>query len=349
MDEKKGSSLVQPEVPEIGTEVMVVPTEILEQNKWNKVDIYKTEPLDGFQDNWEFKLQAPTQVEVELHGHTDGWIREINEKYQSVETSLFDRDTGFDAMRDRYLKAADQLVNHPNKLDVDTLGEAKGMLTRCIKKDQPDWYTVYYLMGKPSYKTMQQGQSAINRLQDAIRYSDGEEASAAIQQLEEYGMLQRYQKFIERVNSGLEYSALTRAELIDRIHQIDPIDFESFISELLEADGWESSVTEDQYYEKRGVDIIAKKDGPFSQKIAAQVKRYDPSKGRHGTTVVRSYNNIHEVVEGANISAIFATNEFTDDARELAEETELRLIEGEGLANFIEGIGGYHIVNKYLC
>lgn len=85
-----------------------------------------------------------------------------------------------------------------------------------------------------------------------------------------------------------------------------------------------------------------------AEKIAAQVKRYDTSNGRNGTTVVRSYNNIHKIVDGASISAIFATNEFTKDAHELAEETELRLIDGIGLANFIEGIGGHHIVNQYM-
>jgi hypothetical protein len=348
MTDNKAEPLVQPDVPEIGTEVRVVPTEVLARNKWNGVDIFRTNPLSSFPDEWEFKLQAPSKIDVELDSEVDGWIRDINDKSQIVETSLFYRDTGFDAMRDRYLEAADKLVNNTDKLDIDTLGEAKGMLTRCIKKDQPDWYAVYYLLGKPSYKTMQQGKSAIGRLQDGIRYSDGEEASAAIQQLEEYGMLQRYRNFIERVNSGLEYGALTREELIRRIHQIDPMDFERFIAELLEADGWRTTVTEDQYYEKRGVDVIAKKDGPFSQKIAAQIKRHDPNNGRHGTTVVRSYNNIHEIVDGANISAIFATSEFTDDAHDLAEETELRLIDGDGLASFIEGIGGYHIVNQYL-
>ncbi|WP_226023613.1 restriction endonuclease [Halomicrobium salinisoli] len=346
MTDNKTEPLVQPDVPEIGTEVTVVPTEVLARNKWNGVDIFRTKSLSSFPDDWKYKLQAPSKIDVELDNEVDGWIRDINETKEIVETSLFYRDTGFDAMRDRYLKAADDLVNYTDNLDIDTLGEAKGMLTRCIKKDQPDWYTVYYLLGKPSYKTMQQGKSAINRLQDGIRYSDGEEASAAIQQLEEYGILQRYRNFIERVNSGLEYGALTREELLERIHQIDPMDFEHFIADQLEADGWRATVTEDQYYEKGGVDMIAEKDRPFSQKIAAQVKRYDPNNGRHGTKVVRSYNSIHKTIDGADISAVFATNEFTDDARELAEETELRLIDGDGLANFIEGIGGYHIVNQ---
>lgn len=340
--------LIQSNVPEIGDEVTVTPTKVLERNKWNGIDIYEITPLDYFPNSWDFKLQAPKNSDIELNKGVNGWIREINDKYEIVEVSLSSRDTGFDTMRDRYLESANKLVNNTSELDVDTLGEAKGMLTRCIKKDQSDWYTVYYLLGKPSHKSMQQGKSALNRLKQAIKYSDGEEFSAAIEQLEEYGILQRYQAFIERVNSGVEYGALTRDELINRIHQIDPVDFEHFIADLLEADGWSTTVTEDQYYEKRGVDIIAEKSGPFSQKIAAQVKRYDPNNGRNGTTVVRSYNNIHEVVDGASISTIFATNKFTEDAHELAEETELQLIDGTGLANFIEGIGGYHIVNKYL-
>jgi len=348
MTDNDTKSLIEPDVPEIGTEVTVVPTEILERNKWGNVDIYQTDPLEKFPNSWEFKLQAPSKIDIELNRELGGWIRDINEKYETVETSLFSRDTGFDTMRDRYLESANKLVNNPNEIDVETLGEAKGMLTRCIKKDQPDWYTVYYLLGKPSYKSMQRGKSALNRLKQGIKYSDAEEATEAIQQLDEYGILQRYQNFIDRVNSGIEYGALTRNELITRIHQIDSMDFEYFIADLLEADGWSTTVTEDQYYEKRGVDVIAEKSGPFSQKIAAQVKRYDPSNGRNGTTVIRSYNNIHEIVDGASISAIFATNEFTEDAHELAEETELRLVDGIGLANFIEGIGGYHIVNQYL-
>lgn len=348
MTDKKTEPLIQPDVPEIGNEVTVVPTKVLAQNKWHGVDIYRISSLDQYPNSWEFELRAPSKVDIKLNRELDAWIRDINKEYESVETSISPRDTGFDTMRNRYLESANKLVNNPNELDVDTLGEAKGMLTRCIKKDQPDWYTVYYLLGKPSYKSMQQGKSALNRLKEAIKYSDTEEASAAIQQLEKYGILQRYRSFIHRVNSGVEYGALTDKELITRIHQIDPIDFEYFIADLLEADGWNTTVTEDQSYEKRGVDLIAKKSGPFSQKIAAQVKRYDPSNGRNGTTVIRSYNNIHEVVDGASISAIFATNEFTEDAHELAEETGLRLIDGAGLANFIEGIGGYHIVNKYL-
>ena len=348
MTDNDTKSLIEPDVPEIGTEVTVVPTEILERNKWGNVDIYQTDPLEKFPNSWEFKLQAPSKIDIELNRELGGWIRDINEKYETVETSLFSRDTGFDTMRDRYLESANKLVNNPNEIDVETLGEAKGMLTRCIKKDQPDWYTVYYLLGKPSYKSMHQGKSALNRLKQGIKYSDAEEASEAIQQLDQYGILQRYQNFIDRVNSGIEYGALTCNELITRIHQIDSMDFEYFIADLLEADGWSTTVTEDQYYEKRGVDVIAEKSGPFSQKIAAQVKRYDPSNGRNGTTVIRSYNNIHEIVDGASISAIFATNEFTEDAHELAEETELRLVDGIGLANFIEGIGGYHIVNQYL-
>ena len=348
MNDNEAKPLIQPDVAEIGTEVTVVPTEIIERNKWGGIDIYEISPLEKFPNSWEFKLQAPSKIDVELNRGLEGWIRDINKKYKTVETSLSSRDTGFDTMRDRYLESASKLVNNPTEIDVETLGEAKGMLTRCIKKDQPDWYTVYYLLGKPPYKSMKQGKSALNRLKQANKYSDGEEASKAIQQLNEYGILQRYQNFIDRVNSGVEYGALTRNELITRIHQIDPVDFEYFIADLLEADGWTTTVTEDQYYEKRGVDVIAEKSGPFSQKIAAQVKRYDPSNGRNGTTVVRSYNNIHKIVDGASISAIFATNEFTKDAHELAEETELRLIDGIGLANFIEGIGGHHIVNQYM-
>ena len=129
----------------------------------------------------------------------------------------------------------------------------------------------------------------------------------------------------------------------DDLRSMKPKEFEHFIANLWEQDGWETDVT--QQSKDSGIDIIATRDSPVSQKAAIQVKRYGES-NRVGSTDVQQYSAL-ERQEGADFVAIVTSSSFTPSAHERAEELNVRLVDSDDLVEKIRENDGTALLNHH--
>jgi hypothetical protein len=66
---------------------------------------------------------------------------------------------------------------------------------------------------------------------------------------------------------------MNNEELLARLHEINPFEFEKFCAELWRRQGWEANVTQET--QDKGVDVLLYRDeGGFSRAAVMQVKRY---------------------------------------------------------------------------
>jgi hypothetical protein len=117
----------------------------------------------------------------------------------------------------------------------------------------------------------------------------------------------------------------------DNLRSMEPEEFEHFVAELWEQDGWDTNVT--QQSKDAGVDIIATRDSPVAQKAAIQVKRYAKS-NRVGSADVQQYSALKRQ-EDADFVAVVTSSSFTKSAHERAEELNVRLVDSEDLTEKI--------------
>lgn len=137
----------------------------------------------------------------------------------------------------------------------------------------------------------------------------------------------------------------SRDTVLSILHGIDAYDFESVVAELWERQGWGTTVT--QGSNDRGVDVIAERSDPFTQKIAIQAKRYDPSSSVGGPEV-QQYASLRQQVERVDSVVIVTTGQFTRQARETADTLNVKLVNGGKLYNIIEANDAFDVLYPYL-
>jgi len=122
------------------------------------------------------------------------------------------------------------------------------------------------------------------------------------------------------------------AQILYALYQLDATEFEEFIGELWERRGWETHVTRPS--RDGGIDVIATRDDPFSQKQLIQTKRFAPD---HNVTkkLIEQYAPLKQVEENVDAVVIITTGDFTESARQRATELNIKLLNGVDLASFI--------------
>jgi len=100
-----------------------------------------------------------------------GWASLIDPEHREVWVSTRDRGRLpiSDGKRAAYRVALTTVVSlaagEPGEVaSLEAVSEFKGMLNRCIKRDQPDWLAVYELFGRPPIALLQRGVAAAGRL-----------------------------------------------------------------------------------------------------------------------------------------------------------------------------------------
>lgn len=136
-----------------------------------------------------------------------------------------------------------------------------------------------------------------------------------------------------------------RDELRRRLQSMDNYDFEHFIAELWERQGWDAEV--EQQSGDAGVDIRATKSSPYEQKVLIQAKRY-----AEGNTVggpeVQQYSALKQQETGVDKAILVTTSQFTASAEDRAADLNVKLIDGDGLIDLLEESDAYDIVAEYL-
>lgn len=112
------------------------------------------------------------------------WIYDIQHPALAFRLS----DSGFgrlpisDRMRPRYIRSLQSVISllsspeHNDPIDPSDLSEVKGILNRCVRKDQCDWLTVYDALGRPHLSMLRKAATALGYLARAYRNQDDETA-----------------------------------------------------------------------------------------------------------------------------------------------------------------------------
>lgn len=135
-----------------------------------------------------------------------------------------------------------------------------------------------------------------------------------------------------------------REEVLSNLRQINEYDFEEFIAKLWNRYGWETEVTAGS--NDRGIDVIAEKHRPFEQKHLIQVKRWG-SGNKVGGPEIQQYSSLLRRGDGIDAVVVVTTSSFSRQAKELASELNVKLVDGFDLYDVLSEIDADDLVKQY--
>lgn len=134
-------------------------------------------------------------------------------------------------------------------------------------------------------------------------------------------------------------------ELVTLMQAIDPYDFEEFVAELWRRKGWNAEVSSGG--SDRGVDVVASKEYPYRQKALIQVKRYSDD-NKVGSPEIQQYASLRQQRSGVDKAIVVTSNQFTGQARELARQLNVKLVDGYRLAQMVDALDAYDLFERFL-
>lgn len=137
------------------------------------------------------------------------------------------------------------------------------------------------------------------------------------------------------------YASPTHEYLLERLQQMDPDAFEHFVSDVWEYLGWQTRVVGKPG--DRGIDVIAV-DGDEKQLI--QAKRYS-STTTVGSPEVQQYASLRIQEDNVDQVAIVTTGTFSSQARDLAPELKILLVNGEHLIEMIDELDAFEVFDQH--
>jgi len=135
------------------------------------------------------------------------------------------------------------------------------------------------------------------------------------------------------------------AELKTALQQMDPYDFEHFVADLWNRMGWQTEVSSAAM--DQGVDVTARKQHPYEQTTLIQAKRYGPNT-TVGSPDIQQYASLGQQYDGVDKVIVVTTNEFTGQARDLADRLNVKLINGDSLVSLVIEHDALDLVDNYL-
>jgi hypothetical protein len=117
---------------------------------------------------------------------------------------------------------------------------------------------------------------------------------------------------------------------LKELQLMDPYDFEELVAEIWEAEGFTTNVR--QGSRDRGIDVEAVKD---QYKVLIQAKRYS-SGNKVGSQEVRKYATLYQQDQMANEVAIVTTSQFTSEAKKIATEQNVTIIDGKNTVEMLD-------------
>lgn len=139
-----------------------------------------------------------------------------------------------------------------------------------------------------------------------------------------------------------EYVDPTREALRSSLQKMDPYEFEQLVGDVWERLGWDTRVVGEPG--DRGIDVVATTEDGEKQLI--QAKRYGPDT-TVGSPEVQQYAALRLQEDGVNQVTIVTTGEFSMQARALATDLEVLLVDGEDFLSMLEEIDGWDAVAPY--
>lgn len=117
-------------------------------------------------------------------------------------------------------------------------------------------------------------------------------------------------------------------DVLNRLRDINEYAFERFVADLWEQFGWKTEVTAGS--QDRGVDIIAEKSYPVSQKHIIQAKRWGKG-NKVGGPAIREYSSLQYQEEEVDVVIVVTTSSYTQQARKAASNLSVKLVDGKDI------------------
>jgi len=139
-------------------------------------------------------------------------------------------------------------------------------------------------------------------------------------------------------------SVPTQSTFKRELQSVDPSVFEQFVADVWDARGWNTRVTRDST--DRGVDVIATQRTPFRQKHVIQAKRYSDS-NPVGSPELQQYASLRRQ-EDADVVIVVTSGRFSEQAKSVARDLNVKLVDGGDLYNLISSDNLSSITDEYL-
>lgn len=138
-----------------------------------------------------------------------------------------------------------------------------------------------------------------------------------------------------------EYATPSKQYLRRRLQQMDPYDFEKFVGDVWATLGWNTRVVGEPG--DRGIDVIATND---DEKQLIQAKRYGPST-TVGSPEIQQYASLRLQEDGVDTVTIVTTGTFSRQARDLAPELDVVLVDGEQLLDVLDELEAFDVFARH--
>ena len=136
----------------------------------------------------------------------------------------------------------------------------------------------------------------------------------------------------------------TSKELLTRLQDMNEYEFEELVADLWEEQGWNTTVTSGS--NDCGIDVIAEKHSPFYEKQLIQAKRYS-SDNKVGSPDIQKYSSL-KLRDDVDAVIVVTTGNFTNDAKDIAREFNVKTIDGHRLVLMIHKFGVDKLTSEYI-
>lgn len=108
--------------------------------------------------NEEGILKVKGRLKVSQDGCVKGWVIQFekNNKHVIYGNGYFGKFTISPGIKLKYTSIIKRLYSSPESISDADISVLKGMVNRCLKRDQWDWYTTYEYLGYPASKILHQ-------------------------------------------------------------------------------------------------------------------------------------------------------------------------------------------------
>ncbi|MFQ3476716.1 restriction endonuclease [Halonotius sp. F2-221B] len=137
---------------------------------------------------------------------------------------------------------------------------------------------------------------------------------------------------------------LDQEELLIYMRKMDEYEFEKLVADAWEQQGWKTKVTTGSL--DRGIDVIAEKETPFSQKHLIQAKRYSAS-NKIGSPDIQQYSSLRHQEDDVDAVVVVTTSSFSTQARQTADKLNVKLIDGKALCRIIFDLSSQRFLSNY--
>jgi len=136
---------------------------------------------------------------------------------------------------------------------------------------------------------------------------------------------------------AVEYVTPSKDYLRSRLQQMDPYDFEQFVSDVWTHLGWSTRTVGKPG--DRGIDVIATDE---DSKQLIQAKRYGPNT-TVGSPEVQQYASLRLQEDNVDQVTIVTTGGFSRQAEDLAPDLDVVLVDGEDLLGVLDELEAYEV------